>query len=55
MGGLLVTVVKKHDNTMVQGIVLLYACVGVIGLLLGDILMVVLDPRISLAKKGGER
>lgn len=56
MGGLLVNVVKKHDNTMVQGIVLLYACVGVIGLLLGDLLMVVLDPRITLGKKkGGER
>lgn len=55
MGGLLVTVIKKHDNTMVQGIVLLYACVGVMGLLLGDILMVLLDPRISLSKKGGDR
>lgn len=55
MGGLLVTVVKKHDNTMVQGIVLLYACVGVLGLMLGDILMVVLDPRISLGKKEGDR
>ena len=51
MGGLLVTVIKKHDNTMVQGIVLLYACVGVMGLFLGDILMVLLDPRISLSKK----
>ena len=55
MGGLLVTVVKKHDNNMVQGIVLLYACVGVLGLMLGDILMVVLDPRISLGKKEGDR
>lgn len=55
MGGLLVTVIKKHDNTMVQGIVLLYACVGVIGLLLGDLLMVVLDPRISLSGKEGDR
>ncbi len=55
MGGLLVTVVKKHDNTMVQGIVLLYACVGVIGLLLGDLLMVLFDPRISLGKKEGDR
>ena len=27
MGGLLVTCVQRHDNTMVQGIVLLYACV----------------------------
>jgi peptide/nickel transport system permease protein/oligopeptide transport system permease protein len=55
MGGLLVTVIKKHDNTMVQGIVLLYACVGVLGLLLGDLLMVMLDPRISLGKKEGDR
>lgn len=55
MGGLLVTVIKKHDNAMVQGIVLLYACVGVMGLLLGDLLMVMLDPRISLGKKEGDR
>lgn len=55
MGGLLVDVIKKQDNSMVQGIVLLFACVGVIGLLLGDLMMVLLDPRISLVKKGGER
>lgn len=55
MGGLLVTVIKKHDNAMVQGIVLLYACVGVLGLLLGDLMMVMLDPRISLGRKAGDR
>lgn len=55
MGGLLVDVIKKQDNAMVQGIVLLYACVGIIGLLLGDLLMVLLDPRISLAGKGEKR
>jgi ABC-type dipeptide/oligopeptide/nickel transport system permease component len=55
MGGLLVMVIKKHDNAMVQGIVLLYACVGVLGLLLGDLLMVMLDPRISLGRKEGDR
>lgn len=55
MGGLLVTVIKSHDNTMVQGIVLLYACVGVLGLILGDLLMILLDPRISLGKKAGAR
>ena len=49
MGGLLVTCVQRHDNTMVQGIVLLYACVGIIGLILGDLLMVLIDPRISFA------
>ncbi len=55
MGGLLVTCVQKHDNTMVQGIVLLYACVGIIGLILGDLLMVAIDPRISFTKKEGGR
>ena len=55
MGGLLVDVIKRQDNAMVQAIVLLYACVGIIGLILGDLMMVALDPRISLTKKGGER
>lgn len=55
MGGLLVNVVKLHDNTMVQGIVLIFACVGVLGLIVGDLLMVLLDPRISFTKKEGER
>lgn len=55
MGGLLVNVIKKQDNSMVQGIVLLYACVGVIGLILGDLLMVALDPRITFARKEGSR
>ena len=51
MGGLLVTCVQRHDNTMVQGIVLLYACVGILGLILGDLLMVLIDPRITLSRK----
>lgn len=55
MGGLLVTVIKDNDNNMVQAIVLLYATVGVIGLLLGDILMTILDPRISFGNKEGRR
>jgi ABC-type dipeptide/oligopeptide/nickel transport system permease component len=55
MGGLLVDVVKRQDNNMVQAIVLLFATVGIIGLLLGDLLMVFMDPRISLTKKGGDR
>lgn len=55
MGGLLVQVIQNSDNTMIQAIVLLYATVGIIGLLLGDILMTLLDPRISLSGKEGGR
>ncbi len=55
MGGLLVNAIKQSDNNLVQAIVLLYATVGIIGLLLGDILMVIIDPRIKLSKEGGDR
>ena len=55
MGGLLIDVIKRQDNTMVQALVLIYACMGIIGLLLGDILMGIVDPRISFAKKEGAR
>lgn len=55
MGGLLVDVVKRQDNTMVQAIVIIFACVGIFGLILGDFLMTIIDPRISFNKKGGAR
>ena len=55
MGGLLVQVIKVQDNTMVQALVVIYAAISVLGLLLGDIFMALLDPRISLAKKEGSR
>lgn len=55
MGGLLVDVIKRQDNAMVQAIVLMYASVGILGLILGDILMALVDPRISYKKKEGAR
>lgn len=55
MGGLLVDVIKRQDNAMVQAIVLLFATVGIVGLILGDLMMVILDPRISFGTKAGNR
>ncbi|MEA5040213.1 MAG: ABC transporter permease [Clostridiaceae bacterium] len=55
MGGLLIDVVKKQDNNMVQAIVMMFSIVGIIGLILGDLMMVALDPRISFVTKGGRR
>lgn len=55
MGGLLVTAIKRQDNTLVQALVLIYAVISILGLLFGDILMAVLDPRISFTKKEGSR
>ncbi len=55
MGGLLVNAVQRSDYTLVQVLVLLFAAVGIVGLILGDLLMVILDPRISFGKKAGDR
>ncbi len=55
MGGLLVDVIGRQDNPMVQAIVMLYSCIGIVGLLLGDLLMGMIDPRISFVKKEGAR
>lgn len=55
MGGLLVDVIKRQDNSMVLALVVLFAALSIIGLLLGDILMGIVDPRISFAKKEGSR
>jgi len=55
MGGLLVDVIGRQDNPMVQALVMLYSAIGIIGMLLGDLLMTVIDPRISFVKKEGAR
>ena len=55
MGGQLVNAIQLQDNTLVQALVLLYAAISIIGLLVGDILMALLDPRITLGRKEGGR
>lgn len=55
MGGLLVEVIKRQDNTLVQALVVIYSSIGIVGLFLGDILMAIFDPRINLDKKEGAR
>ena len=51
MGGLLVEAIQEMDNSLVQVLVILYSALGVLGVFLGDILMVLLDPRIRLTDK----
>lgn len=55
MGGLLVDVIQRQDNNLVQALVLIYSSIGIIGLFLGDVLMALFDPRIKLQKSGGGR
>jgi oligopeptide transport system permease protein len=55
MGGLLVDVIKRQDNYMVLALIVIFSSLSILGLLLGDLLMGVVDPRISFAKKEGSR
>ncbi len=55
MGPELTMAIGRYDLTLVQGIVLLYATMGIMGVFLGDLLMTLIDPRITLTGKEGVR
>ena len=55
MGPELTKAISRYDLNLVQGIVLLYATLGILGVFLGDLLMTVIDPRIKLTGKGDVR
>ena len=48
MGGLLIQSIRSMDNNLVQILVLIFASLSVIGVLLGDVLVSFVDPRIKL-------
>jgi ABC-type microcin C transport system permease subunit YejB len=54
-GRALVKCIQSQDNTLVQALVLVYSALSIVGLILGDIAMTIMDPRISFGKKGGSR
>ena len=50
-GNLLTNAINAYDNGVIVGLTMFYATLSVVGLLLGDILMAVADPRISFDTK----
>ena len=55
MGPLLTDSITRYDLNVVQTLVIIYATLGVVGVFLGDVLMMLVDPRIKLTTKGGTR
>ena len=55
MGPLLTDSIQRYDLNVVQTLVILYSVLSIVGVFLGDVLMVVVDPRITLTSKGGTR
>ncbi|TCD45597.1 ABC transporter permease [Streptococcus sp. X16XC17] len=54
MGKMLIDSINASNNTMVVALSFIFAALSIIGLLLGDIMMTVVDPRIKLDTKGGK-
>ncbi|MGT2808440.1 ABC transporter permease [Streptococcus iniae] len=54
MGKMLIDAIKVANNSMVVGLVFIFAVLSIIALLVGDLLMTILDPRIKLSSKGGK-
>jgi len=54
-GGLMIQAIKSQDNPLVQTLVLMYSSIGVFGLFLGDLMLMLCDPRIKLTSKGESR
>lgn len=52
MGKMLIDSISAANNAMVVGLVFIFAVLAIFALLVGDILMTVLDPRIKLSKGG---
>ena len=50
-GNLLTEAINKYDNAVIVGITLFYALLSIVSLILGDILMATVDPRISFTDK----
>ena len=55
MGPLLTDSIQRYDTSVVQTLVMLYAILSILGVFLGDVLMMIIDPRITLSNKGGTR
>lgn len=55
MGPLLTDSINRYDTNVVQTLVLLYSSLSILGVFLGDVAMMLVDPRITLTGKGGTR
>ena len=50
-GNLLTQAINKYDNGVIVGVTLYYASLSVVAIILGDVLMATVDPRISFTDK----
>ena len=51
VGNVLTTAINEYDNGVIVGVTLFYALLSVTSVIVGDLLMSVVDPRISFTSK----
>ena len=51
VGGIFINAINAYDNGVIVGVAMFYAVLSVVAILLGDILMSIVDPRISFTSK----
>ncbi|WP_127849609.1 ABC transporter permease [Lacticaseibacillus hulanensis] len=54
MGKMLPDAIIAHNNTVVIGLVFIFTVIAVLSVLLGDLLMAIVDPRIKLSASGDD-
>ena len=52
VGNVLTKAINMYDNGVIVGVTLFYAVLSVTSIILGDILMAMVDPRISFSSEG---
>ena len=51
VGNVLTKAINAYDNSVIVGVTFFYALLSVISIMLGDVLMLIMDPRISVGTK----
>ncbi len=51
VGNMLTNAISLYDNSVIVGLTLFYALISIISIILGDVLMAMVDPRISFSSK----
>ncbi|MBR5981039.1 MAG: ABC transporter permease, partial [Firmicutes bacterium] len=53
MGKMIPESISKYNNAMIIALVFMFSGISVLAVLLGDIVLTKVDPRISLSEKAG--
>lgn len=54
-GKLMVGAIQNYDNWVAIGLIFFYTCLGIFSLIAGDVIITLVDPRISFVDTGGRK